>query len=101
MTINRQIVESPLVQGEDEQIAYSLDTTPWGGYTSGESVKLFDDTGTDVTATLLSGSASADGDVITTPLVISLVSGTRYKLDILWVYAGNTFEAWAYIQAED
>lgn len=100
MTINRQITESPLIQGADERVAYSLDTTPWGGYTSGAAVVLKDENLVDVSVTNLSGAPSVVGNVITTPLVISLTPGDRYRLEILWVYSGNTLESWAYIDGE-
>ena len=99
--ITRQIKESPLAQGEDEQIAYSLTTTPWGSTPSSVSVviKSLPDL-TDTSATNLSGSASVDGDVITTPKVISLVAGTQYRLEIKFTCSGNIFEAWSYINGE-
>lgn len=91
MTI-RKVKESPRHQGEDERIAYTVDTTPWGGYDSGVAVVLKDADGDDISSTNLSGSPSVSGDVITTPLVISLVRNVKYRLEIKWVKSGNTFE---------
>ena len=84
---DREVKESPLYQGEDEQIAYSLTTTPWVSTPASPTVKIFSIKGgvkTDTSTTNLSGSASATGDIITTPLVKSLVDGTQYR----WRYRG-------------
>ena len=97
---DREVKESPLYQGEDEQIAYSLTTTPWVSTPASPSVKIFSIKGgvkTDTSTTNLSGSASATGDVITTPLVKSLVNGTQYRMEIQWTSGGDTWEAWATI----
>ncbi len=101
----RRVKESPLHQGVDEQVAYALTTTPWGSSPGSVSVKLFslDSTGakTDVSSTKLTGSPSVDGDVITTPLVISLAAGTDYRMEIKFTCSGNVFEAWAVIKGEE
>lgn len=91
---DRRIVESPLYQGVDEQVAYQLTVTPWGSSPTSIAVVLKDATGTDVSSTKLSGSATANGDVITTPKVISLVDGSQYRLEIKFTCSGNIFEAW-------
>ena len=99
----REVVEGMLDQGADEIIAYQLTTTPWGSSPSSVSVALWDITAatwTDVSTTKLSGSPSATGDVITTPLVTGLTAGSTYRLEIKFVTGGNTLEAYAVIQAE-
>lgn len=101
MSIIREVKESPLAQGSDERIAYQLTTTPWGSSPSSVVVKLYTwPDKTDVSSTKLSGATSAVGDIITTPLVIALVAGTKYHLEIQWVSSGNTFEAFAEINGE-
>lgn len=106
----RRIKEGKQFQGADERIAYTLTTTPWGSSPASLVVKLWDVTTdpdmqaaaywTDVSTTKLSGSASAIGDVITTPLVIGLVAGNLYRCEVQFVCSGNTFEAWALIEAQ-
>jgi hypothetical protein len=66
MKIQRKIIESPLKQGADEQIYYTLTTTPWGSSPTSVAVVLKNAAGTDVSSTNLSGAASVSGDVITT-----------------------------------
>jgi len=99
---NREIVEGKLYQGVDEQIIYSLTTTPWGSSPSSVSVKAYDATNdyADVTATVLSGSASATGDVITLPKVGGLTLGHLYRIEVQFTVtgAGTPFEA--YVQIE-
>lgn len=102
MAVRRKIKESPIRQGEDEQIAYNLTTTPWGSSPTSLSValKTLPDL-TDVSSTHLSGSASAVGDVITTPVVSGLEAGKTYRMEIKFTVSGNVMEAWAVIEAEE
>ena len=103
MATKRKIVESPLWQGKDEQIAYKLTTTPWGSTPSSVAVALYDVTteaDTDVSATSLSGTAGVSGDVITTPVVKLLTAGNIYRLEIKFTVNSNVTEAFAYIMAE-
>ena len=97
---SRRIVESPLYQGEDEQVVYILTTTPWASDPSSPVVTIKDDDGEDVTADFTSGSASASGDVITTPTILDLVAGTQYRLEIKFTVDGNVLEAWADLRGE-
>ena len=99
MTI-RKVQESPGPQGVDERIAYVLDTEPWGGYDSDAAVVLKNGNGDDVSSTKLTGSISISSDEITTPLVISLEDKTKYRLEVLWIKDGNTFEAYCEIMGE-
>lgn len=100
MTVSRKIIESPLIQGSDEQISYTLTTTPWGSSPGSVTVVIKDANGTDVSATCLSGSASVSGDVITTPKVIGLTPGSKYRMEIKFTISGNVLEAWAEIWGE-
>ena len=98
---DRLIVESPLFQGEDERIAYRLNTTPWGTSPASPSDVLYDASGTDVSGTNLTGAASVSGVYITTRQVISLTDGQQYRLEIQWTDSGNTFESWVDIYAQE
>jgi hypothetical protein len=98
--ITRRIQESPLYQGVDEQIAYTLTTTPWGSSPSSVSVVIKNAAGTDVSATCLSGSASVNGNIITTPVVKSLTADAQYRLEIKFTCSGNIFEVWADIYGQ-
>jgi hypothetical protein len=100
MTVSRQFKESPIYQGTDEQIAYQLTVTPWGSSPSSVTVTLKNAQGVDVSAACLSGSASISGNVITTPKVISLVAGEKYRLEIKFTISGNVMEAWGEIWGE-
>lgn len=101
MAGKREIKESPLMQGIGERIAYTLTTTPWGSTPTSPVVKLKTCPDLiDVSSTKLNGSASANGDVITTPLIIDLQDGKEYRLEITFVCSGNTFMAWAKVLGE-
>jgi len=101
--MSRQVVEGRVAQGVDEQVAYTVTTTPWGSSPSSPAVKLYDVTykvRTDVSSTKLTGSASAAGDVVTTPVVSGLVAGHVYRLEVKFTIAGNVLECWVEIAAE-
>lgn len=100
---DRRVIESPLYQGIDEEIAYLLTTTPWGATPTSVTVKLYAWAGgtyTDVSTTCLSGSASVNGNVITTPVVKALVAGTNYRLEIKFTCTGNVFETFCEIRGQ-
>jgi hypothetical protein len=99
-TKSREIKESPLVQGVDERIAYTLTTTPWGGSPSSPAVVVKNEAGTDITATVTTGTAGVAGDVVTTPIIHSLVNNVNYRLEISFIISGNTFEAFAQLSGQ-
>lgn len=100
MGTNRVIIESPLYQGEDEKIIYTLDTTPWGNNPSDIVVTIYDKNRIDYSSTCLSGSASANGNIITTPKVQNLTAGKQYQFEIRFTISTNVLEAFAIIHAE-
>lgn len=99
MTQPRDVTESPVNQGIDEEIAYRFDWSAVGTPTS-PSVKLYDEDYTDVSSTKLSGSPGVVGDVVTTPVVKSLAAGTRYRLECKVTISGNVLEAFCVIVGE-
>lgn len=103
MTAPREARESPVVQGKDEVVVYTLTTTPWGSDPGGVVVEVYDITEgdyEDVTTSLLNGSVSVDGDVITLPQIKSLSVGHLYRVEILFEIGANTFECFFVIEAE-
>lgn len=101
MAVRREFVNSPILQGVDEKWAYTVDTSRWPGTgaVTGVVVAMKDSAGANAPAKL-SGAASVAGDIITTPLVIDMVDGVRFRLEVLWVKSGNTPEAWGHIDGE-
>lgn len=98
----REIKESPLTQGVDERIAYTLTTTPWGSSPGTLVCVLKTVPGlVDVTASKMIGGATASGDIITSPIVYGLVSGQQYRLEFKFTCSGNVFEAYAIINGEE
>jgi hypothetical protein len=103
MTDVREINESGLKQGADEEITYQLTTTPWGSSPGSVVVQVFDVTAggyTDVSSTVLSGAASLSGDEITLPVLGSLTVGHVYRLEVRFTCGSNVFETWMRIEAE-
>lgn len=100
MAINRAVKESPISQGADEQIAYTLTTTPWGSTPTSVACTIYTAAGTNVSSTNLSGVVGVVGDVITTPIVTGLTAGTTYRLEIKFTSSGNVFEPYCIIVCE-
>ena len=98
----REVKESPLPQGVDERIAYTLTTTPWGSSPGTLSCALKVLPGlADVSSAKLSGSPSATGDVITSPIVYGLNSGQQYRLEFKFTCTANIFEAYLILRGEE
>ena len=99
----REIIESPIFQGEDEEIAYTVTTTPWGSSPTNVAVVAKDmtDNNAVVTSTVLSGSASVSGDVITTPKVQNLVAGHKYRIEVKFTTGGNVLECYFELAGEE
>jgi hypothetical protein len=94
------ITASPESQRPDERVAYG--PTIDASYPSPSSpvCKLYDisaDPPTDVSSTKLSGSAAINGQVFTSPLVIDVVAGHKYRLEFQYVSGGSTFEPYLII----
>ena len=96
-----QIIETGLKQGADEEIAYTLTTTPWGDSPSSVSVTAYDmsDSFAVVTADILSGSASTTSTSVTTPVVLDLVAGHNYRIEIMFTTGGNVLECYFELEA--
>lgn len=96
-------VGSTLYQGNDEEIVYSLTTTAWGSTPTSVSVKAYEiSTGarTDVSSTVLSGTASVNGDIITLPVLKSLTAGNVYRVEVKFTSGSNVYEPYFDILAE-
>ena len=103
VVFSREIKEGLQSQGVDEKIAYTLTTTPWGSSPSNEGAAIFSVLNgpfTDVTDTNMTGDPSVDGDIITLPVIDTLIAGTMYRVEVLFTCSGNVFEAFAYIKAD-
>lgn len=102
---DRRFKEGPWEQGADEAIAYTLTVpTTWGTSDfSSIACKLYEDPNgdnTDRSSTMLTGSASSSGQVITTQTVTGLTESYDYRLEVKFTTSeGNTVEAWGLIRA--
>jgi hypothetical protein len=102
---NRQIKESPLTQGENESIPYTLTTTPWGSAPTNVNVTVWDVTGADstddwedVTETVMpTNDPTVDDDVITLSPLESLTDGHIYRIEIQFTCDNGTFETYCFI----
>lgn len=100
MSSVREVVESPLEQGVDEEIQYSVTTTNFGTSPSSPAVVVKNNkTGDDVTSTVMpTGSPSASGDVITLPVMKSLTAGVFYRVEVKFEANGQLFEPYFFVR---
>jgi len=89
------VVESPLEQSADEEVAYQITTTNTATNPTSPSVAVIDEnTGVDVTSTVFTSPTvgAPVGDLITLPKLKSLVEGHRYRVEVLYTSGGNKRE---------
>jgi hypothetical protein len=93
MTPNvREATESPLYQGVDEIIVYTLDVSAVGSSPTSPAV-VVKDAGADVTVTVMPvNSPSVAGNVITLSPLKLLTAGRTYRVEVKYTLAGNTLE---------
>lgn len=98
----RIVKEGTQAQGVDEEIVYSITTTPWGGTPTSPAVAVKDEDGSDVTSTVMpSGSPTVNGDVITLPAMKSLSAGMLYRVEVKFTSGGNVLEAIIPVKGEE
>ncbi len=104
MSLIRHVKEGTQHQGVDEQIVYTITTTPWGSTPTSPTSKIFSYSSTgvfsDTTSTNMTGSCSVAGDIISLPLIKSLVADTNYRVETQFTISGNLFECYFNIQGE-
>jgi hypothetical protein len=104
MSSTREFTNTPKPLGVDEEVAYWIDTLPWGGTPTSVTVKVYDITAgiyTDVTSTVMpSGSASVVGNVINLPIMKAVTAEHIYRLEVKFTSAGNKVECWGLIFGE-
>jgi len=105
MTVTLEIVESPMPQSAEEEITYTLTTTPWSASApSSPVIKVYDVTTgarTDVTTTVMPvNSPTVDGQVITLSPLKLLTAGSVYWIGIKFTAGGNIFRPHCIIKAE-
>ena len=97
------VAEGTVSQTPAEQLIRTLTTTNQASGPVVSTVKVYDkdDEDTEVTSTVISGSSSVAGDVITLPKLSSLSEGTLYRVEVKFTEANsNVYEAYFYVQAE-
>ena len=96
----REVVEGTQVQGEDEEIIYTIDTANWGGTPTSVSVEAKDSAGTDVKSTVMpSGSPSVSTDTITLPTLKALTINKQYRIEVKFTSGGKVMECYFFVSA--
>ena len=98
----RELSNSPVTQGVDEKIAWSI--TVLTGHTPTSitpTVKDLSDSSAVVTNDVMpTGSASAVANVITLPLLQGLTANHRYRVEVKYNNGSEVFEPWFIVKAE-
>lgn len=106
MANSRRVVEDITPHSPNEEVVYKITTTNWDTSPSAATLNLyrFQPSGTMVLMAAtdhLSGSVSISGDVVTYPVIKSLVSGNMYRAVSLITFAsGNKLEPYWDIPCE-
>ena len=103
MPETREVLEGRLVQGAEEIIYYTLTTTAWGSSPSSITIKAYEVTGgayTEVTSTVLSGSATVAEDTITLPRLQNLEMGKLYRVEVKFTCNANVFECFFEVEGQ-
>lgn len=105
MTVkSREVVEGIQIQGVDEQIAYKIITTSWASNPVVTGIVAYDITDgdrNDVSTLVIPGVASTTGDIITLPLLKSLIAEHQYRVEVKFTSSGNTYECYFVVHAEN
>ena len=98
----REVVEGTQIQGEDEEVIYTLDTSTWGGTPTSPAVEVKDGDGTDVKSTVMpAGSPSVATDTITLPTLNLLTDGQTYRIEVKFTTGGKVLEAYFFVKATE
>lgn len=104
MANERRLIGSPFQRGVGETRPYRVDVSPWGAGTyASPAVVVIDTTGEDVTAAVLTGSASFSGNYLTTPDFVAdgMTAGATYTMIVSWTVNGKTVSAFGLIEAQN
>lgn len=99
----REVVEGKQTQGEDEEIAYTVNTQPVGGSPVVNRIQVKDKTQNwkDVTeVTMPDPTSSVAGHVITLPVLKALTRDHGYRVEVLFQSAGQVLECYVDVDAE-
>lgn len=103
MTVReREWVESPMPQGVDEEIVYSVDISKWGNSPTSISVVVKNEAGTDVTTTVMPSGAPSTPNPLTIqlPVMKSLTAGAEYRVEVKFTSGGQVLECYGMIRGE-
>jgi len=103
MANERRLIGSPFQRGVDETRPHRVDVSTWGaGAYASPGVVIVDATGKDVTADVLSGSASFSGNYLTTPDFVAgvMMAGMTYIMVISWTVNSKVVSCYSLIEAQ-
>lgn len=99
----REVIGSPVEQGVDESIRYTIDVSRVGVAPTNPSclIKDLSDSSTDVTGDVATGTPSVVGSIIYTPYIADLVDKHVYRVEVLYELGNNLIENYFVIHAKE
>ena len=102
--LQREILESPIVQGANETKQYYIDFVTWGASDAAPvttpDVTVYDQDDVDVTTTVCSAGGSVVSDTLVYFILTALVAGNEYKVLVEGVYSSQTYETYFTVEGE-
>jgi len=99
---DREVNEGLQYQGEDEEIAYSINVSNVGSSPTSPSVGVYDNTGKDVTSTVMpTNSPSVAGNIITLSPLKNIISGIEYRVEVKFTVGSSIYEHYFRVRGQD
>jgi hypothetical protein len=104
MAERRECTNSPAKQGKDEDITRYIDFANWGASSvnpvTNQAVYVYDEDGTDVSSTH-AGTPTVQNDTEIHCKLKDFVAGHTYRVEYYGTFAGDNWEAWFSLIAEE
>ena len=96
MPVTRQVSEGRQELGSNEEKVWGIDVTNWGSSPSSPDMVVWDlsDENEDVSADVLSGSMTVDGNVVYLKKIASLTAGSNYRAWVKFTVGSDVLEAY-------
>lgn len=102
--LQREILESPIVQGSNETKTYMIDYETWGASdadpVTAPGIAITDQDDTTVTSTLCSGGASVANSTQISFAITAVTAGNVYLVKVVGTFDGNILGTYFTIEGE-
>ena len=98
----REVINGIQYQGIDESVFYTVDTAPWGGSPSalGHEITDEEDYTASLKSTMMTGTPSAVGDIITCPALSLVEEDKIYRIYVKFTIGGSALSGYFRVKGE-